>query len=229
MMLILTPARLSTPRALQNRVESLVHGLRYSGTKEWRLHYNEPPAQAEPYATHARARNEAIERYLKPWHQWVLWVDVDIIEMPENLIEVLTDCSTRHGRAIVAPMVWMERVLEGPPSIPAGGWFYDIGAFVDAQGRHAEFSAGVAGDEDEVEMESVGCVYLAPAELYRQGCHYAARNGEVEHLSFMRQARALGTPVVATRKAVVTHAYLPKWGMKWHHERRSDELQKVAA
>jgi hypothetical protein len=103
-------------------------------------------------------------------------------------------------------------------SIPNGGWFYDTGGFVDLAGQYADFVHGIGGQEDEVEMQSVGCVYLAPAELYRQGCRYAPVGNEVEHLSFMRQARALGTRVLATRKLNVTHAYLPKYGEAWTHE-----------
>jgi len=219
MVLVATPARLSTPRALLARVESLVHGLRWPGSMEWRLYLNEQPRSiGTKYAPNAAARNQLIERYLKAWHQWVLWIDADIIELPENLLKVLVDVAQRRGgNAIVAPMVWVERVAEGPPTVPVGGWFYDTGGFVDAGGRFADFANGVAGEGNEVEMQSVGCVYLAPAALYRHGLRYAPVGDEVEHLSFMRAARAAGATVWATRQANVIHAYLPKWGETWHH------------
>lgn len=216
--LIATPARMSTPEQLLARAQELASRLTYRGGMERALHLNEQGPGPEKFAPNARARNGLIGRYLKAWHQWVLWIDADIIEYPADLIEQLMGISRRNGRAIVAPMVWMERVREGEVSIPNGGWFYDTGGFVDAEGRYADFAAGVDGPEDEIEMQSVGCVYLAPAELYRQGCRYAPVGNEVEHLSFMRQARELGTRVLATRRVNVTHAYLPKYGEAWTHE-----------
>lgn len=224
--LVATPARLSTPKALVERCGAVVRGLRYPSPWEWRLYLNEQPASAEKYRPNATARNELIERFLRPWHEWVLWFDVDIIEAPENLVQQLVEIATRRGREsgrpqIVAPMVWVERVGEGAPSIPVGGWFYDTGGFQRMDGKFADFVHGVGGQEsagegDEVEMLSVGCVYLAPAQLYRQGLRYRPSGGEVEHLSFMREARELGAQVWSTRKVNVLHAYLPKWGEQWH-------------
>lgn len=230
--LIATPARLSTPRQLLGRVEGLVHSLAWSGSMEWRLHFNEQPAGLRHYEANARARNELIERYLKPWHEWVLWVDVDIVEMPTDLVKVLVEKSElwRAGKwpAVVAPMVWMERVKAGPVGFDTGGWFYDTGGFVGDDGVHADFFRGPLDEGEDVVMQSVGCVYLAPAELYRAGPHgspglrYEVQGHEVEHVGFCRRARGLGAYVVATRKADVTHAYLPKYGEKWHHRTAAD-------
>ena len=104
-----------------------------------------------------------------------------------------------------------------PPTVPVGGWFYDTGGFQKPDGTFADFEHGIDGEGDEIEMASVGCVYLAPAELYREhGLRYRPEGGEVEHLSFMREARKAGTRVWATRKVNVVHAYLPKWGEQWH-------------
>lgn len=220
--LVATPARLRTPKALVERCGAVVRGLRYPSPWEWRLYLNEQPASAEKYRPNARARNELLDRFLRPWHEWVLWFDVDIITAPENLAQQLVEIATRHRKEngqpqIVAPMVWVERVAEGAPSIPVGGWFYDTGGFQQMDGRFADFEHGVGSAGDEVEMLSVGCVYLAPAELYREhGLRYQPEGGEVEHLSFMRQARGLGAQIWATRRANVIHAYLPKWGEQWH-------------
>ena len=224
MILVATPARLSTPRALLARCEQLVHSFCSPMPIEWRLYLNEQPWSSRKYEPNARARNELIGRFLRPWHTHVLWLDVDIIFAPENLISVLLGVVAgrggENGNAIAAPMVWVERVTSEedrpPASIATGGWFYDTGGFQKLDGEFADFHEGVGGNEEETEMLSVGCVYLAPAELYRQGLHYRPEGDEVEHLSFMRDARAAGVTVWATRQANVIHAYLPKWGDAWH-------------
>lgn len=224
--LIATPARLSTPRQLLGRIEGLVHSLSWSGSMEWRLHFNEQPGSERHYEPNARARNEVIERYLKPWHEWVLWVDVDIVEMPTNLVKVLVEKSElwRAGKwpAVVAPMVWMERVGSGEVGFKNGGWFYDTGGFIGDDGRHADFFRGPLDEGEDVVMQSVGTCYLAPAALYREGLRYEVQGHEVEHVGFMRRARGLGAQVIATRKAAVVHAYLPKYGEKWHHRETAE-------
>lgn len=217
MILVATPARLSTPRALLSTHARVVDSLRGEKPIEHALYLNEQPWSTRKYEPNARARNELIGRYLRPWHEFVLWLDVDIIHAPENLISVLFEIVDRHGgNAVAAPMVWVERVGDGPTSIPVGGWFYDTGGFRQMDGSFADFEKGIAGDGDEVEMLSVGCVYLAPAQLYRNGLRYRPEGNEVEHLSFMRDARAAGATVWSTRRANVIHAYLPKWGEGWH-------------
>lgn len=220
--LIATPARLSTPKPLMDRSAVLQRRLSYMGSMERALYLNTQPATLAvqgKFLPNARARNELLERFLRPYHEWVLWIDADIIEYPANMLRVLMGISEANDRAIVAPMVWVERVVEdAPPDIPVGGWFYDTGGFVRDDGTYADFVTGVEGDGDEIEMLSVGCVYLAPADIYRRGVRYEPVGNEVEHLSAMRQARALGTKVLATKKINVIHAYLPRWGEAWTHE-----------
>lgn len=217
MILVATPARLGTPRALIDRHMQVWGDLAGPGKLDHILYYNEQAREGGKYEPNARARNQLIERHLRTWHRWVLWLDVDIIEAPGNLVDVLMETAARKGgEAIVAPMVWVERVGDGPASIPVGGWFYDTGGFQQMDGSFADFGEGVRGNGEEVEMRSVGCCYLAPAGLYRRGMRYRPVGDEVEHLSFMREARKAGATVWATRRANVVHAYLPRWGEQWH-------------
>lgn len=219
MVLVATPARLSTPAVLLERASVLAARLTYQ-PRARALYLNEQADGGGKYRPNAVARNELIARFLRPEHDWVLWVDVDIIEYPADLVERLMTIARRHAGekwpAIVAPMVWMERVGEGDVSLSTGGWFYDIGGFVALDGQQADFHAGPQGHDAEQEMASVGCVYLAPAGLYRQGLGYRPAGDEVEHLSFMRAARAAGATVIATRGVEVRHAYLPKYGARWN-------------
>ena len=219
MVLVATPARLSTPELLMERAAVLAARLTYQ-PRTRALYLNEQSEGQGKYWPNAVARNTLIARFLRPEHDWVLWVDVDIIDYPADLVERLMTVARRHAGetwpAIVAPMVWMERVGEGAVSLSTGGWFYDIGGFVALDGRHADFHAGPQGHDAEQELASVGCVYLAPAGLYRQGLRYRPDGDEVEHLSFMKAARGAGAKVIATRGIEVRHAYLPKYGERWH-------------
>ena len=216
--LVATPARAGTPEALLERATVLAAQLTYR-PRERALYLNAPTACDGKYQPNAVARNELLGRYLRPEYAWVLWVDVDIIDYPADLIERLMTIARRHAGdfpAIVAPMVWMERVGEGEVGFATGGWFYDIGGFVALDGRHADFERGPQGSDAEQEMASVGCVYLVPAGLYRRGIRYRPAGDEVEHLSFMTAAREAGAKVIATRGVEVRHAYLPKYGERWH-------------
>jgi GT2 family glycosyltransferase len=215
--LLAVPARKTTPESLLERHAALVQTLVYPGV-EWRLYLNEQMPMRERYGPNAVARNELIERYLKDHHDWVMWLDVDIVEAPWNLIQRLVHIAKQNEPAIVAPMVYVEMVRPGKIGFENGGWFYDTGGFQTIDGRFADASEGVPGNSKLVEMRSVGCVYLAPADVYRQGARYRPRTAtEVEHLSFCEQARQLGTRVLATREIEVRHAYLPNYGERWHH------------
>lgn len=216
--LLAVPARKATAKKLIERHTALVQTLVYPGI-EWRLYLNEQMPMRERYGPNAVARNEMIELYLKDHHDWVLWLDVDIVEAPWNLVQRLVHIAATHAPAIVAPMVYVEWVRKtNVPSFENGGWFYDTGGFQTLDGTFADASRGVPGNGELVEMNSVGCVYLVPADVYRQGARYRPRTAtEVEHLSFCDQARRLGTRVLATRELEVRHAYLPMYGERWHH------------
>lgn len=214
LVLIVSPVRAGTPAFFLEQSARLVSRLSYPDFDRV-VYPNQQEATGGKYWPNAAARNQAVDRFVKPEHEYVLWLDIDIIDLPPNLVELLVEASKRHDGAIVAPMVWMERVNDGPVGLDTGGWFYDTGGFLK-DGVFADFHNGVAGDEPEPVMESVGCVYLVPAWLYRNGFQYKPVGNEVEHLSFCRVARDLGVKIVALRGANVIHAYLPKYGEGWH-------------
>jgi Anp1 len=172
-----------------------------------------------PYGSHAQARNQMIEMSMNRKHTHVLWLDVDLVRVPADLIERLLEVS---NLAAVAPFVYVERLDPARnPSRTNGGWFYDIGGFVrngePAQMYHplwADYKGGT------IEMDSIGCCYLAPADVYRDGCRYQPVRDEVEHVSFFAQARARHWRVLATDAVTVEHAFLPKYGEKWSHQTR---------
>ena len=54
----------------------------------------------------ARARNYLLYTALKPYHSWVYWRDVDIVEAPASIIEDLIS----HDRDVIVPNIWFHRL-----------------------------------------------------------------------------------------------------------------------
>lgn len=182
--------------------------------KQLALVPNAFPREARKYGPNARARNHLIETCLCESHTHVLWLDVDLVRVPVDLIERLLAISDTD---IVAPFVFMETLdARKPAGFENGGWFYDTGGFIqnglDARAWPPHFS----GDTRLMELDSVGCCYLAPAWLYREGLRYQPNGDDVEHKSFMKAARERNVKVLATSTLTVEHAYLPRYGEAWH-------------
>lgn len=55
-----------------------------------------------------KARNYLLSTALRPDHSWVLWLDVDVVEMPETLIQDLAG----HDKDVVVPNIWFHRYTE---------------------------------------------------------------------------------------------------------------------
>lgn len=198
--LVATPARKTTRAAFLSRSEEVYESLAWP-EKERALYLNDFPPGRGRYHNNARARNELIETYLKPKHTHVLWMDVDIVEVPPDLIEQLGEITEKD---IVAPFV----LIEGTERFYDVGGFQQFGCWFDFAWPHCLGGA-------VCEVDSVGSCYLVPVEVYRQGARYQPNGNDVEHLSLMRQARKAGYRIFACRNIVAYHADLPKWGQEW--------------
>jgi hypothetical protein len=160
------------------------------------------------YAGHARVRNATIERFLLPEHDAVLWVDADLVRYPAEIIPALD--AVRWG-GIAAPAVYLDK--EAP-----GRW-YDTAGFIEAPGgRHTPiWPPHFRQPGPVVELLSVGCIYLMPADVFHAGHRYAAPpEPYVEHWTIMEAARAMGYPIRADLRLEAYHAYLPSYGEAWH-------------
>jgi GT2 family glycosyltransferase len=119
----------------------------------------------------AAIRQGMITRHLKD-ERWVFWVDADIVEYPENLIDQLV---SRAEGGIAAPMVLMEGNADEPLSNKYGfgpGRFYDVAGFVET-GRWARFEPPFFDQLGPVyQLDSVGSCYLVNADLYRRGAKH---------------------------------------------------------
>ncbi len=164
------------------------------------------PPHPSKYIRHATVRNYMLDRYLKAEHDVVFWVDSDLIDYPAALPTLL---HTANPDGITAPLALLS---------DTSGWtdrFYDIGGFVEKGARARMWRPWFDQRGDVIELDSVGCCYLAPAQLYRGGVRYAPPPTDyyVEHWSVMREARRQGYRIACLTTARVTHAWLLDFGL----------------
>jgi hypothetical protein len=206
--LVAAPYRQNTLQAFLHRHREVVSGFTYPHLEHVMMKNDLRHVQGGKYAPNAAARNLFIEAYLKPHHKYVLWLDVDVVQAPADLVERLLavcEASKPAFHRAAAPFV----LIEGSEQ------FYDYGGFTQG-GRQFRQRPPYCEGGDVVELDSCGTCYLVPAWVYRQDCWYSFQGGEVEHVPFFRCARRKGLRVFGLRDVVVRHADLPKWGEAWH-------------
>jgi glycosyltransferase involved in cell wall biosynthesis len=116
------------------------------------IHRGAPELQIARRRTLARARNHLLFHALQD-QEWVLWLDVDIIEYPVDLIEQLIS----SGRNIVQPHCVLDY---GGPTFDQNGW-RDFGRY------HLD---DLRNEGDIVPLDAVGgTVLLVRANLHRDG------------------------------------------------------------
>jgi peptide chain release factor subunit 1 len=150
----------ATYERIRERIEPL--HCRYASVAVWQKHFNFHIRPGLPRWTHAlqiprrkilaKARNHLLFRALKD-QDWVLWLDVDVIEYPPDLIERLISA----GRDIVHPHC-VKRY---------GGPSYDLNAWRDHGRVHLD---DLRGGPDLVRLDTVGgTVLLVRADVHRDG------------------------------------------------------------
>lgn len=244
--LVLQPIRPDHPPALRARADALLAQLESANPgmsfdirqDDAKLEIPEHPSL---YMKHATVRNYMLDAYLRDDHAAVLWVDSDLVEYDADLPTQLNQAAERLRKicpqckaditvdlypgardcaecghawmdvgAIVAPLALLSETSGYPER------FYDIGGFIE-NGNRARMQPPYFDQQGEViELDSVGCCYLAPAQLYRDGVRYAPPPTDyyVEHWSVMRQAAKRGYRVACLTTARVVHAWLPDYGLK---------------
>lgn len=202
------------------------------------------PPHPSLYMRHATVRNYMLDTYLKEGHDAVLWVDSDLIDYPADLPSRLAGASKqlkeqcpRCGCDITTWLGadgyecgqcgngWCVPEPDGLITAPlallseTSGWkqrFYDIGGFIEDRNRARMWAPWFNQQGEVIELDSVGCCYLAPAQLYRDGVRYSPPPSDyyVEHWSVMQEAKRRGYRVVALTNVRAVHAWLPDYGMK---------------
>jgi hypothetical protein len=145
---------------IQQRLSPL--GCRYASVEIWKKNFGFQIPHSIPRWTHAfqiprrkilaKARNQLLFRALKD-QDWVLWLDVDVIEYPGDLIERLI----ATGRDIVHPHCVTHY----------GGPTFDLNAWRDHGRVHMD---DLRGGPDLVRLDTVGgTVLLVRADVHRDG------------------------------------------------------------
>lgn len=100
----------------------------------------------------ARSRNHLLSRALRD-QDWVLWLDVDVVDYPPDVIERLLETGKRivHPNCVLRP---------GGPSFDRNAW----------RGRDKALLSDLRGEGDVVPLDSVGgTMLLVRADLHRDG------------------------------------------------------------
>lgn len=210
--LILQPIRPCNPPALRGRASALLSALPAANPgMSFDIRQDDAELDIPPhpslYMRHATVRNYMLDRYLTEEHDAVLWIDSDLIEYPADLPTRLAEFGER---TIVAPLALLS---------PSAGWpgrFYDIGGFIEKGNRARMWRPYFEQQGEIIELDSVGCCYLAPAALYRAGVRYSppVTDYYVEHHSVMTEARRRGYRVCCLTTTHVIHAWLPDFGLE---------------
>jgi len=116
------------------------------------VHRGAPPIQIERRRALAKSRNHLLFHALDD-EDWVLWLDVDVVEYPPDIIERLLDT----GKDIVLPHCVLDY----------GGPSYDTSVWRDHGRVHLD---DLRGAGEMVELDAVGgTVLLIRADLHRDG------------------------------------------------------------
>lgn len=146
----------------------------------------------------ARARNQLLFRALGD-HDWVLWLDVDLIDYPADLIEQLLS----HERDILHPNCVRE----------PGGRSFDLNAWKDQGRQHMH---DLRGSNGPVRIDSVGgTVLLVRADLHRDGLVFPAYKYGLESEIIRQQHPLWGKGEIETEglAAMARDMGLQCWGL----------------
>ena len=210
--LVLQPTRPNHPQALRERAEVLLARLLWGNPD---MHFDlcpddtalRVPPHPSKYLRHAMIRNYMLDTYLKDQHDYVFWVDSDLIDYDADLPTRLLEA---NPGGITAPLALLSETSGFTDR------FYDIGGFIEKGHRARMWRPWFDQTGDVIDLDSVGCCYLAPAQLYRDGVRYSPPPTDyyVEHWSVMKQARDRGYRVRCLTTCAAVHAWLPDYGLE---------------
>lgn len=181
-----------------------------------------------------KARNYLLASALKPDHSWVLWLDVDIVEMPKTLIEDLAG----HDKDVIVPNIWFHRYADDGFDVEGR---FDYNSWVESETGlnlahslpadtilaegYAEYRtertymcrmnddkrfADITETEkhEEVELDGVGGVaVLVKADVHRSGINFPAYafENQAETEGFGKMVKRAGYSLIGLPNYIVWH------------------------
>lgn len=209
--LVLQPIRPNHPPALRQRANELLRAMELNNDMSFDIRQDDRALAIPPhpslYMRHATVRNYMLDTYLRAEHDYVLWVDSDLVDYPADLPSRLL---AANPDGITAPLALLSETSGYPKR------FYDIGGFVEQGNRARMFPPWFDQAGDVIDLDSVGCCYLAPAALYRDGVRYSPPPTDyyVEHWSVMREAKRRGYRICCLTDCAAVHAWMPDYGLE---------------
>lgn len=150
----------------------------------------------------ADLRNQLIDDYLSDEHTHVLWFDADVVHAPVDLPRQLLSMGPN---VIAAPAA----LLDGDPCLR----WYDIAGFIENGQRPAFYPPWFDQESQVVRLDSVGMVYLVPADVYRRGVRHYPVHPFTEHYSVCRDS---GLDVLCNTGVMVYNADVTQYGERYH-------------
>lgn len=172
----------------------------------------------------ARSRNYLLTASLRPEHAWVVWLDVDVVEYPETILEdlmsvdvdvIVPNCllntedgsfwgydknnwqETKESLAIQKDLDDDYVLLEGYYEFPTARKL-----MVDMPTHWPKLQ--------KIELDGVGATFtLVKAEVHREGANFPAYpfQHEVETEGFAKMAKAMGFGVYGLPSYIIKHIY----------------------
>tara|TARA_R110000772_G_scaffold249530_3_gene364035 strand:- start:22299 stop:22961 length:663 start_codon:yes stop_codon:yes gene_type:complete len=166
------------------------------------------------YSKNCQARNGALSKLTKDI-DYVLWVDADVVVSQDDLIERLLEIDSDN---VIAPFCIIEKCPENHFS-SQGERAYDIDFTIDTNGKkinpYYPYHNTPKVDK-KYQMSCVGTCMLTPAKLYHQGFKYNPKDPRGDHTQFCSSFADGGGKIFMTDETLIEHAYLPKWGERFH-------------
>jgi len=157
----------------------------------------------ERYATIADARNALLGRYLTDDHNYVLWIDADLVRLD---LDFPSAAIAHNPDGVTGLVVYWDK--QRPH-------FYDVGGYA----QNGEWARTYPPYWRNLgfpitDLDSVGCCYMIPADVYRAGARYATTEGFTEHLVVCQHAASEGRRVGCLMTHSAAHAYLADYSIQ---------------
>jgi len=195
-----------------------------------------------PWSRVTRARNRLLDlfglwpmgalipRHFQLSHDWILWIDADVVDYPADLAQWLVYGAMNYAQnGVCAPTVLIEQTE--PPI------FYDTSAFIRRGRSHVRPDSreymperSVSGHPpyywpgeeiiippDYVEMDVVGTCYVVHKDIYLAGARHWDHPAFTDHQPICAKAWEMGRKVVALPNVTAWHANLPNYAGESFH------------